>query len=271
MDFMYAAEAQAYQGFWEGNEAFLQQYLVLLYTGFYIFGVGEVVPRSDSLEFFSGFILCSVCTIANAVIIGYMTSYTEELNKKSAEMGEKLNLINTAMLNLKLSSNLKGQITEYIYQTHSTQKLQAELSNFMGQISPVYKKKVTKESFKELVHKNQVFKQICESHVAQKKKELSKRLEPNQFRLYKKREEDKCITQLVVKLISIFTAPDLDFLRQEDEVCHNPQPIQEEEGVEEKPQPFMFFIKNGKFSVHVKTDHLNPEAMSVGDDRPKPV
>ena len=61
------------------------------------------------------FILCSACTIANAVIIGYMTSYTEELNKKSAELSEKLNLINTAMLNLKLSSNLKGQITEYIY------------------------------------------------------------------------------------------------------------------------------------------------------------
>ena len=115
MDFMYAAEAQAYQGFFEGNEAFLRKYLVLLYTGFYIFGVGEVVPRSNSFEFFSGFILCSACTIANAVIIGYMTSYTEELTKKSAELSEKLNLINTAMLNLKLSSNLKGQITEYIY------------------------------------------------------------------------------------------------------------------------------------------------------------
>ena len=115
MDFMYAAEAQAYQGFFEGNEAFLRKYLVLLYTGFYIFGVGEVVPRSNSFEFFSGFILCSACTIANAVIIGYMTSYTEELTKKSAELSEKLNLINTAMLNLKLSPNLKGQITEYIY------------------------------------------------------------------------------------------------------------------------------------------------------------
>ena len=50
MDFMYAAEAQAYQGFFEGNEAFLRKYLVLLYTGFYIFGVGEVVPRSNSFE-----------------------------------------------------------------------------------------------------------------------------------------------------------------------------------------------------------------------------
>ena len=30
----------------------------------------------------------------------------------------------------------------------------------------------------------------------------------------------------------------------------------------------MFFIKNGKFSVHVKIDHLNPENT---DEKPKPV
>ena len=30
----------------------------------------------------------------------------------------------------------------------------------------------------------------------------------------------------------------------------------------------MFFIKNGKFSVHVKIDHLNPEN---NDEKPKPV
>ena len=51
----------------------------MLYTGFYIFGVGEIVPRSDTLEFAMGFLLCAICTIGNAVIIGYMTSYTEEL------------------------------------------------------------------------------------------------------------------------------------------------------------------------------------------------
>ena len=49
--------------------------------------------------------------IFNAVIIGYMTNYTEELNKKSVELNEKLNLSNTAMLNLKLSGPLKSQIT----------------------------------------------------------------------------------------------------------------------------------------------------------------
>ena len=79
MDFMFLEMEDAYQGHFEGDDAFLRQYFVLLYTGFYIFGVGEIVPRSDTLEFAMGFLLCAICTIGNAVIIGYMTSYTEEL------------------------------------------------------------------------------------------------------------------------------------------------------------------------------------------------
>ena len=108
MDFMYAGSEQAYQGFFEGDDNFWRKYFVLLYTGFYLFGVGEVVPRHGPSEFFAGFILCSLCTIFNAVIIGYMTSYTEELNRKSVELAEKLNLTNTAMLNLKLTRPLKA-------------------------------------------------------------------------------------------------------------------------------------------------------------------
>ena len=114
MDFMYAAQPHAYQGFFEGDDAFLRKYLILLYTGFYVFGVGEIVPRAGSFEFFSAFILCSLCTIFNAVIIGYMTSYTEELSKKTRELNDKLNLTNTAMISLNLTSNLKKDIIEYI-------------------------------------------------------------------------------------------------------------------------------------------------------------
>jgi len=52
-----------------------------------------------------------------------MASYTEELSKKSKDLNDKLNYTNTAMLNLKLSRNLKTNILEYIYQTHSTEEL----------------------------------------------------------------------------------------------------------------------------------------------------
>ena len=191
----------------------MRQYLILLYTGFYIFGVGEIVPRSSEIEFASAFVLCSLCTIFNAVIIGYMTSYTEELNRKSVELAEKLNLTNTAMLNLKLSPPLKAQITAYIYQTHTTEALQKELTNFMSQISPIYKRKVTKETFKNLVEKNKVLFLIKKAFVNSKLKTLSRSVTQARRKVYALKENDKCITQLVTKLDSIFTGPDLIYLQ----------------------------------------------------------
>lgn len=80
----------------------------MLYTAFYVFTVGEIVPRASSTEFFVSFMLESVCTIINAIIIGYMTAYMDELNRKSAELSAKINLTNTAMINLGLSRPLKN-------------------------------------------------------------------------------------------------------------------------------------------------------------------
>ena len=99
---MYAAMEDAYQAFFEGDDAFSRRYALLLYTGFYLFGVGEVVPRARSTEFVTAFILLSITTIVNAVVIGYMASYVGEMNKKSIELNDKINLTNTAMLNLEL-------------------------------------------------------------------------------------------------------------------------------------------------------------------------
>ena len=274
MDFMYGGQSNAYQGFFEGDDAFWRQYFVLLYTGFYIFGVGEIVPRSSEIEFASAFILCSLCTIFNAVIIGYMTSYTEELNRKSVELAEKMNLTNTAMLNLKLSRPLKAQITAYIHQTHTTELLQKELTNFMSQISPIYKRKVTKETFKNLVERNNVLSQLKTAYIAAKIKALGRNVAPARSKLLKLKENDKCITQLVSKLDSIFTGPDDPFLEQEDEAHLVPRRGKEEDeggnepDIHEKEESFMYFIRNGKFSVHVKVDHMN---VIDQENQPKPV
>ena len=103
MDFMYNGEEWAYQGYFEGDKAWWRQHLVMLYTAYYVFTVGEIVPRATSYEFLFSFLLESVCTIVNAVIIGYMTTYMEELNAESRNLSEKINLTNTAMINLDLS------------------------------------------------------------------------------------------------------------------------------------------------------------------------
>lgn len=41
----------------QGDENFLRKYLVMLYTGYYVFHIGELVPRASSFEYFGGFIL----------------------------------------------------------------------------------------------------------------------------------------------------------------------------------------------------------------------
>ncbi len=123
----------------------------MLYTAFYVFTVGEIVPRATTNEFAVSFLLESICTIVNAVIIGYMTAYMEELNRKSAELSAKINLTNTAMINLGLSRPLKTEISKYIYNTHTTLNLQNEMNEFLDQLKSSLKQKVTKTSFVGLV------------------------------------------------------------------------------------------------------------------------
>ena len=169
MDFMYVQQDRAYQSYWEDEEGsdtnFWRAYFVGLYTGFYLFGVGEVVPRVDAQEFIIAFALLAVCTIANAVLIGYMASYAEELTKDSRLFQEKMNLTNTAMLNLDLQRDLRTKIHEYINNTHTTQKRQAELIEFMRQVSPQYRLKCQEQVFAGVTDDNPVLVKLKASFV----------------------------------------------------------------------------------------------------------
>ena len=49
-----------------------------------------------------------------------MASYAEELTKDSREFQNKLNLTNTAMINLDLQRDLRTKIHEYINNTYTT-------------------------------------------------------------------------------------------------------------------------------------------------------
>lgn len=108
----------------------------MMYTGFYLFGMGEVVPRSNYIEFLGAFTILAFSQIANAAIIGFILTYMEELNKESSEYSKKLSLCNTAMLNLKLSTKLKAEIITFVMSTHNTKKLQEEYESFVGSLTP---------------------------------------------------------------------------------------------------------------------------------------
>ena len=65
----------------------------------------------------------------------------------------------------------------------------------MNQISPVYKRKVTKETFTNLVWKNSVLLRIKKTYMdARRKAILSRNVPAARSKLLEKKEEDKCIT-----------------------------------------------------------------------------
>ena len=58
---------------------------------------------------------------------------------------------------------------------------------------------------------------------------------------------------LVAKLVNIFTNPDTIYIQQEDPPEHNVNMTTGEDTPENvKVESFMYFIRNGRFTVHVK-------------------
>jgi len=80
------------------------------------------------------FLLESMCMIVNAIIIGLMTTYMDELGRKAADLSNSINLTNTAMINLGLSRPLKTEISKYIFNTHTTKNLIKDMSSFLADL-----------------------------------------------------------------------------------------------------------------------------------------
>ena len=137
----------------------------MMYTGFYLFGMGEVVPRSSDLEFFGAFLILAFSQIANAAIIGFILTYMEELNKESSEYSKKLSLCNTAMLNMKLSTELKADVIKFVIATHHTKKLQNEYEEFMKDLTPYYRSQVTSETMHAITAKNFILHTLIKQYV----------------------------------------------------------------------------------------------------------
>lgn len=80
------------------------------------------------------------------------------LNRKSTKFQEKLDTVNTAMKNMKLSENTQKKVQNYIMSTQSTLDHQQEMDSFLKLISPSLRLEVTKHIFSMIVVKNNLFK-----------------------------------------------------------------------------------------------------------------
>ena len=180
-----------------------------MYTGFYLFGMGEVVPRSSEAEFLGAFCLLAFSQIANAAIIGFILTYMEELNYEAANYSRKLSLCNTAMINLKLSTPLKAEVIEYVMQTHHTKKLQEEFNLFVKDMTPSLLKKVKKETMKGLTQKNFILHTAIQRYIKSHNISGSRR--------EKAELNSKAINYLVEDMEKAFTTPGQIYMQIEDE------------------------------------------------------
>lgn len=111
MDFIWFEYEKSYEVYY--RDEWVNQFLLCYYTGFFLFGVGEVVPRYINEIVIATFILLG-SAIVNALVIGNMALLQEELSRKSTEFQQKIDLVNTAMTNLDLPRQLSKEVHVYI-------------------------------------------------------------------------------------------------------------------------------------------------------------
>jgi hypothetical protein len=77
-DFIWFGSAQVYDVFYADE---IRKYLTSFYTAYFLFGVGEVTPRTQT-EVLVAIPILIVSSIMNGLIIGNMALYISELQKK---------------------------------------------------------------------------------------------------------------------------------------------------------------------------------------------
>ena len=81
MDFIWFGNPQVYDYYYAEP---IRQFAISFYIGFYLFGVGEVCPRTQN-EILVAVPILVLSSIANGLIIGNMALYLSELNRKDSE------------------------------------------------------------------------------------------------------------------------------------------------------------------------------------------
>lgn len=81
MDFIWFGNPQVYDFYYTH---WWRTYLECLYIAFYLFGVGEVCPKTTN-ELILSILVLILSSILNGLIIGNMALYMNELNRKNAD------------------------------------------------------------------------------------------------------------------------------------------------------------------------------------------
>jgi len=87
-----------------------------------------------------------------------MAILVQDMNKKTVKFQEQSDSANTAMKNLKLKSDVQKEVIYYLLSTQPTQDQQEDLKQFLDQISPSLRLKISSEIFSVTLERNNVLK-----------------------------------------------------------------------------------------------------------------
>ena len=96
-------------------------------------------------------------SIVNGLIIGNMALYLAELYKKKHEFQRKMDIVTTAMRQIDTPPELRDEINDFFFTTHSTSTLQNELNDFMKKrISQTYRILCSIQIFRKTIQDNPI-------------------------------------------------------------------------------------------------------------------
>lgn len=205
MDFIFYSTTIYQQGIW-------YKYWSSMYHSVMLFGVNEMAARTTWVLIMSSFIML-LSAMVNANMIGQVAVLIGDMSKKSVKFQKQQDTCNTAMTNMMIPHLTRKKVREYLLNTQSTQDQQEELNDFLKNISPSLRFKVSVHIFSDVLKNNKVFSILIQNN------------------------EDTVIQYLVRKLEIMLTIPEDEIVTQnktltgkEKEVC-------------------MYFIAKGEFQV----------------------
>eukprot|EP00343_Euplotes_focardii_P001258 CAMPEP_0205799586 /NCGR_PEP_ID=MMETSP0205-20121125/915_1 /ASSEMBLY_ACC=CAM_ASM_000278 /TAXON_ID=36767 /ORGANISM="Euplotes focardii, Strain TN1" /LENGTH=360 /DNA_ID=CAMNT_0053061163 /DNA_START=45 /DNA_END=1127 /DNA_ORIENTATION=- len=208
------------------------KYFSSMYHSVMLFGVNEMASRTKWVLIMSSLIML-LSAMVNANMIGQVAVLIGDMSKKTMKFQQQQDTCNTAMTNMMIPKTTRRKVREYLLNTQSTQDQQEELNDFLKNVSPSLRFKVSVHIFSEVLKNNKVFNYLIEKY-------------------------DESMIQYIVRNLEIMlTIPEDEIVKQnkhltgkEVEVC-------------------MYFIAKGEFQVfcqkQVHSIPLKVRTLQTGD------
>ena len=128
------------------ERSFFFRYMKVFYHSSLTYSMVDISTRTMG-ELMFMIVLILISAIINAIVFGQFSLLTEELKRDSNEFLNKLNLVNSVMASENLPREIRESVRDHILKTHSLRRLQEELIEFNGAISPSLREIVRVEIF----------------------------------------------------------------------------------------------------------------------------